>query len=126
MPFCLDVIGQQVGITGQSLVYDMHHSVNLDMVARHDTCRIVDHPQSTVGCDGRVQITPQHVLRVDGSGRKTGRFIVSHFVGFSVYQVIKHHFLDRLHGIQKMLERPVTLFFRIRLHRRVVRHKTGV
>ena len=58
MAFRLDVIGQQVGITGQSLVYDMHHSVDLDMVARHDTCRIIDHPRSTVGYDGRVQITP--------------------------------------------------------------------
>ena len=51
----------------------MHHTVDQHVVARHDACRIVDHPRSPIGRNGRVQITPQHVFRVDRSGRKTGR-----------------------------------------------------
>ena len=126
MPLRLDVIGHQVRIAGQRLVHHMHHAIHFNMVARHDTRRIVDHPRGTVRRNGGVQITPQHVFRLNGTVLKPGRFIVAHASAFAVNQMVEHHLLDRLHGVQEMFERPITLFSHVSFHRLIVRHETSV
>ena len=104
----------------------MHHAVHFYMIPRNDACRTVDHPSRPIGRYGSVQITPQHVFRFDGTVLKPGRLIVAHSSAFAVNQMVEHHLLDRLHGVQEMFERPITLFSHVNFHRLIVRHETSV
>ena len=126
MPLRLDVIGHQVRIAGQRLVHHMHYAIHFNMVARHDTRRIVDHPRGTVRRNGGVQITPQHVFRLDGTGLEPRCLIIRHAIGLTVYQMVKHHLFDRLHGVQEVVERAIPLFRSISFHRLIVRHETSI